>query len=212
MTNQPASAPGLLRACLGLVLVAAAALTATAPAGADDGPSVISEAGVVGPGHRYALRGEGWFVGPTCEPRVRISQRESHGVRVGSARIRDNGTFRFSRTVPPVARRGERIVLDVTQNCDGVGTTRTVRIKIGRDRRGCGGPLSVDGMAYDLTAFGGLSCTTAAKAIGAFIDTGIEPIGWTCAHVDRRIAGRDFACNEQARPGRRVEARRVREV
>jgi hypothetical protein len=39
--------------------------------------------------------------------------------------------------------------------------------------------------------------------------TGIEPAGWTCAHVDRRIAGHD---NDTARPGRRVEALRVREV
>lgn len=210
MRTQLAPAP--LRACIGLLLIAAAALTATAPARADDGPSVLSEAGVVAPGHRYALRGEGWFVGPRCEPRVQVSRRESHGVPVGSARIRDNGTFRFSRAIPRRARRGERIVLDVTQTCDGIGTTRTVRIRIGRDRRGCGGPLSVDAKAYDLTVFGGLGCTAAAKAIGAFIDSGIEPLGWSCAHVDRRIAGHDFACNEQARPGRRVEARRVREV
>ena len=51
-----------------------------------------------------------------------------------------------------------------------------------------------------------------AHAVGAFIDTRIEPAGWTCAHVDRRVAGHDFACTEIARPGRRVIARRVREV
>ena len=193
----------------GLVTVLA---LAAAPAGAHDGPSVTSDAGVVAPGHRYVLRGEGWFVGPRCKPRVQVSQREAHGVHVGSARIRDNGTFSFSHAIPRAARRGTRIVLDVTQFCDEVGTTRTARIRIGRDHHGCGGPLSVDQTAYDLTVFGGLGCDAGAKAIGAFIDTDIERAGWACAHVDRRVAGHDFACQQIARPGRRVEARRVREV
>ena len=95
-------------------------------------------------------RGEGWFVGPRCGARVQVSQREAHGFRLGSARVRENGTFSFSRAVPREARRGTRIVLDVTQFCDGVGTSRTIRIRIGRDRRGCGGPLSVDETADDL--------------------------------------------------------------
>ena len=195
-----------------MTVIGAAALAAAAPAGAHDGPSVRSEAGVVSPGHRYVLRGEGWFVGPRCGARVWVSQREAHGFRVGSARVRDNGTFSFSHAVPREARRGTRIVLDVTQYCDGVGTSRTVRLRIGRDRHGCGGPLSVDETAYDLTVFGGLGCDAGANAIGAFIDTRIEPAGWACAHVDRRVAGHDFACIEIDRPGRRVIARRVREV
>ena len=120
------------------------------------------------------LRGEGWFVGPRCGARVWVSQREAHGFRVGSARVRDNGTFSFSHAVPREARRGTRIVLDVTQYCDGVGTSRTVRLRIGRDRHGCGGPLSVDETAYDLTVFGGLGCDAGANAIGAFIDTRIS--------------------------------------
>ena len=196
----------------GAAAIAVAALAAAAPAGAHDGPSVTSDAGVVSPGHRYVLRGEGWFVGPRCGARVVVSQREAHGVRVGSARVRYNGTFRFSRAVPREARRGTRIVLDVTQFCDGVGTSRTATIRIGRDRRGCGGPLSVDEAAYDLTVIGGLGCAAGANAVGPFIDTGIDPAGWDCAHVDRRIAGHDYACIDIARPGRRVEARRVREV
>jgi hypothetical protein len=201
-----------LRASVVLAVVAAGVPAAAAPAGAHDGPSVRSDAGVVSPGHRYALSGEGWFVGPRCEARVRISQREAHGFRVGSARVRDNGTFSFSHAVPREARRGTRIVLDVTQYCDGVGTSRTVRVRIGRDRHGCGGPLSVDGAAYDVTVIGGLGCDAGANAIGPFIDTRIEPDGWACAHVDRRIAGHDFACTEIGRPGRRVTALRVREV
>jgi hypothetical protein len=196
-----------------LALVATAAtLAAATAAAASAGPSVISEAGVVPPGGRYVLNGEGWFVGPRCEPRVVVSQRESHGVRVGSARVRDNGTFRFSHRVPGGTRRGTRIILDVTQLCDGVGTTRTVRLKVGKASRGCPEPLSVDRTAYAVKVFGGLGCSTGARAVGAFIDTDIEPAGWSCARVDRRIAGHDFECIETARPGRRVTARRVREV
>jgi hypothetical protein len=196
-----------------LALVAGAATFAVAAvAAASDGPSVISEAGVVPPGGKYVLNGEGWFVGPRCVPRVEVSRRLRHGVRIGSARVRDNGTFRFSRRVPRGAARGTRIVLDVTQFCDGVGTTRTVRLKVGRASRGCPEPLSVDRAAYAVKVFGGLACSTGARAVGAFIDTDIEPAGWTCAHVDRRIAGHDFECIETARPGRRVTARRVREV
>jgi hypothetical protein len=202
-----------MRLLMALAAIAVAVVAATAAsAGAHDGPLVISEADVVRPGDRYVLRGESWFVGPRCEDRVEVSQREAHGFRVGSARVRDNGTFSFSHRVPRGARLGTRIVLDVTQLCDGVGTSRTVKLKVGRARHGCGGPLSVDETAYDLTVFGGLGCSRGAHAIGAFIDTRIEPAGWTCAHVDRRIAGHDFACIETARPGRRVTALRVREV
>lgn len=197
-----------------LALVTGAALfaAAAAVAAASDGPSVISEAGVVPPGGRYVLDGDGWFVGPRCDPRVQVSQRESHGFRVGSARVRDNGTFRFSHRVPRGTRRGTRIVLDVTQFCDGVGTTRTVRLKVGKARRSCPTPLSVDRAAYAIKVFGGLGCTTGAHAVRAFIATGHEPVGWSCARVDRQIAGHDYECIEAARPGRRVTARRVREV
>ena len=200
-----------LRARVAAAAIVTAALAA-APAGAHDGPSVISDAGVVSPGHRYVLRGEGWFVGPRCGARVTVSQREAHGVRVGSTRIRGNGTFSFSHAVPREAHRGTRIVLDVTQYCDGVGASRTVRLRIGRDRHGCGRPLAGDGIAYDVTVIGGLGCAPGENAIGAFIDTRIEPAGWACALVDRRVAGHDVACNEIARPGRRVVALRVREV
>jgi hypothetical protein len=196
-----------------LVLVASAATFAAATlAAASDGPSAISEARVVPPGGKYVLDGEGWFVGPRCVQRVEISRRESHGVRIGSAAVRDNGTFRFSHRVPRRAARGTRIVLDVTQFCDGVGTTRTVRLRVGRASRGCPEPLSVDRAAYAIKVFGGLGCTAGARAVGAFIDTDVEPAGWTCARADRRIAGHDFECIETARPGRRVTARRVREV
>lgn len=194
------------------VAATVAAIAMAAPAGAHDGPSVISEAGVVRPGDRYVLDGEEWYVGPRCAPHVEISQRERHGFRVGSARIRDNGTFTFSHRVPRRVAKGTRIVLDVTQYCDGIGTSRTVRIKVGKDRRTCGGPLSVDGAAYLIKVFGGLGCAKGADAIGPFIDTDIEPLGWSCAHADRQIAGHDFGCLETARPGRRVTARRIREV
>ncbi len=196
-----------------LALVASAATFATATAAAASaGPSVISEAGVVPPGGKYVLDGEGWFVGPRCDQRVEVSHREGHGVRVGSARVRDNGTFRFSHRVPRGTPRGARIIVDVTQFCDGTGTTRTVRLKVGKASRSCPRPLSVDRAAYAIKVFGGLGCTTGAHAVGAFIDTGIEPAGWSCARVDRQIAGHDFECIETARPGRRVTARRVREV
>ena len=141
-----------------------------------------------------------------------VSQRESHGFRVGSARVRDNGTFTFSHRVPRSTPRGTRIVLDVTQLCDGVGTTRTVRLKVGKASRSCPEPLSVDSAAYVVKVFGGLGCATGTRKIRAFIHTDVEPVGWSCAHVDPKIAHHDFECIETARPGRRVTARRVREV
>jgi hypothetical protein len=199
-------------ALMATAAVAAMAAAAAAAAAADEGPSVISEAGVVASGSRYVIDGDGWFVGPRCEPRVEVSRRLGHGVRVGSAPVRDNGTFTFSRRVPRTTKRGTRIVLDVTQFCDGVGTTRTVRLKVGKASRSCPEPLSVDQAAYVVKVFGGLGCATGADAIGAFIHLGTEPDGWSCARVDRRVAGHDFECIQTARPGRRVTARRVREV
>ena len=188
----------------------AAADTAAAAHGRDKSPM---DAGTASLGMlALTADGEGWFVGPRCGARVWISQREAHGFRVGSARIRDNGTFSFSRAAPREARRGTRIVLDVTQYCDRVGTSRTVRLRIGRDHHGCGGPLSDAETAYEITVIGGLGCAAGESAIGAFIDTRIEPAGWTCAHVARRIAAHDFACSEIDRPGRLVVARDVREV
>ena len=208
--HRSRTARRLLR-CASAAAVLLAAL-AVAPAGAHDGPSVRTEASVVAPGHRYVLQGEGWFVGPRCETVVRISQRESHGFPVGTARVRDNGTFTFSRRVWRTARRGSRIVLDVTQDCDGTGTTQTARFKVGRDRKGCGAPVTIGGRAYDLTVFGGLGCGEAASVIGAFVDSGGEPEGWACASADRSVAGHDYACNQRDRPGRRVTALRVRDV
>ena len=212
MRHAPRPHSRRLRARVAPAVIAVAALASAAPAGAHDGPSARSEADVVSPGHAYVVRGEGWFVGRRCGPRVWISRHEAHGVRVGSARIRDNGTFSFSRAVPREARRGGWIVLDVTQYCDGTGTSRTVRLRIGRDHHGCGGPLSDAETAYDITVIGGLGCAAGEIAIGDFIDTRIAPAGWTCAHADRRVAGHDFACAEIDRPGRRVVARSVREV
>ena len=200
------------RARVAALVIAAAALATAAPAGAHDGPSARSDADVVSPGHAYVLRGEGWFVGPRCGARVWVSQRNAHGVRIGSARIRDNGTFSFSHAVPRESRRGTRIVLDVTEYCDGTGTSRAVRLRVGRDRHGCGRPLSDAETAYDITVIGGLGCVAGSDAVGVFIDTGVELAGWTCAHVDRRVAGHDFACTEIDRPGRRVVARDVRGV
>jgi hypothetical protein len=201
-----------MRFALTAAATAAAIVAAASSAAAHDGPSVISEAGVVRPGDHYVLDGEGWFVGPDCESHVSVSQRESHGVRIGSARVRDNGTFTFSHRVPRGTPYGTRIVVDVTQFCDGIGTSRTVKLKVGKARRNCLAPLSVDETAYTLKVFGGLGCAKGAAAIGAFIDSDIEPAGWSCAHVDPQIAGHDYSCVETARPGRRVEARRIQEV
>ena len=174
-------------------------------------PSVTPEARVVSAGDRYALFGEGWSTDSSCEPRVEVSRRLSHGIRIGSARIASDGTFVFSRRVPSRAARGSRIVLDVTQYCDGIGTSRTVRLKVGRRAHVCSGPLSVDNKAYLLKAYGGLSCEAAAGAIGPFLDTGIDPDGFDCANVDPRT-GHDAACVRVSNPTRRVTARRISEV
>ena len=200
-----------MRSALLTVATLAAVATAT-PALAHDGPSVLSEAGVVRPGDRYAINGQGWFFADVCEPRVEVSRRETHAVPVGVAAVGDDGRFRFARRVPRDTPYGTRIVLDVTQYCDGIGTTRTVRIRVGAARRDCPNPLSVDETAYAVRVFGGLPCSKAVEAIAAFIDTDVVPVGWNCSHADPQIAGHDFGCLEIERPGRRVTARRVREV
>jgi hypothetical protein len=205
---------GALSLTIVVLLSAFAAVMAAAAASAraDSAPSATAAADVVRPGGTNSLAGEGWYVGPRCEPRVTVSQREGHGFRVGSAPVRDNGTFSFSRRVPRSAARGARMVLDVTQMCDGVGTTRTVRFRIGKDRSDCPDPLSVAGSAHLVTVFGGLRCGRGFRAIGAFIETGSVPAGWDCANVDRKLAGHDYACVDVGRPGLRVIARRIRDV
>lgn len=174
-------------------------------------PTVTPEARTVAAGDRYALFGSGWSVAPACAPRVEVSRRLSHGIRIGSAAIAGDGSFVFSRRVPARARRRSHIVLDVTQYCDGIGTTRTVRLTVGRPAHACSGPLSVDGKAYLLVAHGGLSCTAGAGAIGPFLDTGIDPDGFDCAMVDPRT-GHDAACVQADHPSRRITARRISEV
>jgi hypothetical protein len=174
-------------------------------------PSVTPEARVVAAGDRYALFGDGWSVAPGCARRVEVSRRLSHGIRVGSAPVADDGTFVFSRRVSSRAKRRSRLVLDVTQYCDGIGTTRTVRLRVGRPAHTCSGPLSVDDKAYLLVAHGGLSCAAGAAAIGPFLDTGIDPDGFDCATVDPRT-GHDAACVQTDHPSRRITARRIHEV
>src|SRR5262245_33632339 len=98
---------------------AAATLAIAGPAAAHAGPSVNSEAAAVRPGDRYVLDGEGWFAGPRCEPRAEIT---SDGSQVGTAPVGDTGTFSFARRVPRRTQLGARIVLHVTQYCDGIGT------------------------------------------------------------------------------------------
>ena len=184
---------------LALVLAAAA------------GPAVTPEAPTVPAGERYALAGQGWSTAPNCEPKVRVSRRVNHGVPVGSAAVDELGSFLFARRVPAKARPGSRIVLDVTQYCDGIGTTRTATIKVGRPARTCEGPLSVENRAYLLRVWGGLGCSRGADAIGPFLDTHISPDGFDCAYVDPRT-GHDAACVETDHPNRRVTARRIHEV
>jgi hypothetical protein len=185
---------------VGRVAVAAAA-----------GPTVTPETKVVPAGERYVLAGAGWSTASDCTRRVDVSRRLSHGIRIGSAPIASDGTFTFSRRVPARARRGSRIVLDLTQYCDGVGTSRTVRVRVGRRAHTCGGPLSVDGKAYLLKVAGGLSCDAGAGAIGPFLDTGIDPDGFDCAYVDPQT-GHDAACVQVNHPTRRVTARHISEV
>ena len=174
-------------------------------------PSVTPETRVVAAGERYALFGAGWSTAAECAPRVEISRRLAHGIRVGSAPVADDGTFVFSRRIPARAKRGSRVVLDVTQYCDGIGTSRTVRLRVGPRAHTCSGPLSTDGKAYLLKVLGGLSCEAGAGAIGPFLDTGIDPDGFDCATVDPRT-GHDAACVQANHPSRRVTARHINEV
>ena len=204
----------LMRAGLGLA-VALAAIPAASGAAAPVTPSLTLAAGTVGPGERYVVHGEGWSRASGCSRQVQVSRRLRHGVRLGSAAVAEDGSFRFSRRVPGRARRGARIVLDVTQYCrtdaGSVGTTRTVRIRVGRPAIECLRPLSVDATAYVLAVSGGLRCREGAEAIGSFIDTGIEPPGFLCSRLGAPT-GLDFVCLRTDRPVRRVTARRIREV
>jgi hypothetical protein len=186
-------------------------LRAAAAATAAGGPSVRPDSRLVSRGDRYTLAGRGWGTGGGCEPRIRISQTFGHGVPVGSARIRDDGTFTFSRRIPRATEAGTRLRFDATQFCDGIGTTRSATVRVGRAVHGCQGPLVVGGEAYDLRIWAGLTCATGADAIGPFLDTHIDPDGFSCAHVDP-ATGHDAVCTKQANPASRVTARHVSEV
>ena len=195
-------------------LVTGLVLAAAVPAAASGAPrpTVAPQLDTVPAGRAYVLEGSGWGAEAGCERRVRVTRTLGHGITVGTARVASDGSFTFRRRVPRAARDGARIALDVLQFCDGVArTSRRVTIEVGRGRL-CPGPIAVDGTAYLLGVYDGLGCASGAGAVGPFIGTGIDPDGFDCAHVDRRIAGHDYACVDLERPGRRVTARHVREV
>lgn len=193
------------------------ATVATATASAATSPSVTPEARTVAAGERYALYGASWSRAEGCEARIEISQRLGHGVLVGTAPIAQDGTFSFFRRVPRAARSGTRMVLDATQFCratpeaDRLGTTRTVTLRVVPAPRPCPSPIAVDEKAYAVSVIGKLGCDRAIETVGAFIDTGIDPSGFDCSHVDPRT-GHDFVCLADAHPERRVIAKHVREV
>ena len=193
------------------VLCLSAALPAVA-ASADDGPLVRPDSKLVSAGDSYSLVGEGWYVGSHCEPRVQITRTLRHGVRVGSARVRDNGTFTFTRRIARSTKRGTRLRLAATQYCDGIGQTRTTTVRVGRPEHDCPGFITVDEQAYVLRVTAGMSCSDGAGAVGPFIDTDIEPAGFLCSRADPAIAGYDAACQKTGNPASRVTARHISEV
>ena len=197
-----------------LLLVALLSLAAQAPpAPSPTTPTVRPDARIVPAGERYLLRGRDWPTGASCEDEVRISRRLGHGVVVGRADIARDGTFTFARGVPRAVTPGTRIVLDVTQYCsgtaDGVGITRTVRLRVGPPARRCRGAIGVDGPSYLLETWGGLRCGVGARAIGPFLDTGISPDGFDCERTDPRLGFR-ASCRATSEPAQRVTARRLR--
>ena len=202
--------------CIGAAALAAA-LAALAPAGAaampaaNAGPSVRVDSTLVSAGDTYVLAGSDWSVDDGCEPRVRISRTLGHGVRVGSAAVRADGSFTFSRRIPRDTARGARLVLDATQYCDGLGTTRSATVRVGRPEHGCPGSIGVDGEAYVLRVTAGLRCARGARAIGPFLDTDLEPWGFLCAWTDPKV-GHDAVCMRASNPASRVTARHIREV
>ena len=151
-------------------------------------------------------------MGSHCEPRVHITRTLRHGVRVGSAPIRDNGTFTFTRRIARSTRPGPRLRLEATQYCDGIGQTRTTTVHVGRPEHGCPGLITVDGKAYVLRVTAGMSCSRGAGAVGPFIDTDIEPSGFLCSGADPAIAGYDAACQKVDNLASRVTARHISEV
>jgi hypothetical protein len=175
------------------------------------GPSVRADSRLVSRGDRYALSGRGWAAGDGCASRIRISQTFGHGVPVGSARIGDDGSFTFRSRIRRDTKAGTRLRFDATQFCDGVGTTRSATVRVGRAPHGCAGPLSVAGDAYALRVWAGLTCSSGAAAIGPFLDTHIDPDGFACAHVDP-ATGHDAVCTKETNPASRVTARRLSEV
>jgi hypothetical protein len=196
------------------VLTCTAAATAPAPvvASADDGPLVRPDSKLVSAGESYSLVGEGWYVGSHCEPRVHITRTLRHGVRIGSAPIRANGTFVFTRRIARSTKPGMRLRLEATQYCDGIGETRSTTVRVGRPEHGCPGFITVDEKAYVLRVTAGMSCSRGAGAVGPFIDTDIEPNAYLCSWADPAIAGYDAACQKVSNPASRVTARRISDV
>ena len=194
------------------LLVAGMVLAAAAPAAAAGGPVVTAQRDTVPAGQRYLLEGSGWSTAAGCERRVHVVRTLGHGFHVGTAELDAEGAFGFSRRIPRGTPRGSRMTFDVVQYCDGLaGDPRSVTVRVGRSRL-CRGAMSVDDGAYRVATFGRLRCADGMAAIGPFIDTGIDPGTFDCAHVDRREAGHDYVCVDTEHPGRRVTARRVSEV
>jgi hypothetical protein len=194
------------------VLAAALAAAVPAAASAHGGPAMAPESKLVSAGDRYALAGEGWSVGDGCERRIHLSRVLHHGVPVGTAPIDADGSFTFSRKIPRSTARGSRLRFEATQYCDGIGETRSATVRVGRPEHGCPGFITVDETAYVLRVTAGMSCARGARAVGPFIDTDIEPLGFMCSWVDPSIAGHDAACLKAGNPASRVTARRIREV
>jgi hypothetical protein len=146
-----------------------------------------------------------------CEREIEVTRVLEHGAPVGSARVRKDGSFTFSRRIPRSAKAGSRLRFLATQYCDGIGTSRSATVRVGRPEHGCPGSIAVDGKAYVLRVSAGLRCARGARAIGPFIDTDIPPLGFDCARSDPAV-GYDAVCTKAGNQASRVTARHIREV
>jgi hypothetical protein len=180
-------------------------LLALALSAAAIGPQAAAHPPTIGPEGAYRLAGRGWSVEARCERSVEVSRRLSHGVLVGSAAVRDDGTFRFRRRAAG-SRAGSRLVLDVTQYCgqgsgddpSRIGTTRTVTVRV-VGTRSCPGPLD----DLRLRVRGGLGCRAGRRVLERFLASGASPSGWDCAH----LSGGGEACQDALGSGRSVTGR-----
>jgi hypothetical protein len=129
-----------MRRCAVLALVGMASIVAVAPSGAlgaRDRPRISATPSTVRFGHEQTIRGHRWAVIEFCRRTVRVQLVSAQNrVDLGTARIRDDGSFTRRWTPRHAAVGAGRWRVRATQRCESgddgstIFVRRAVRIRI----------------------------------------------------------------------------------